>query len=112
MTYTHKDSDAAYLHQRAKVELKRANEAGCPEAARAHYLLAGHYLNRALSDPSYAKVSDNEGDFAVRALAFDSGTVTVDSFAKAQALAYDADHLEDGPTREAGALQSRPLRPR
>lgn len=109
MTYTHKDSNAAYFHQRAEVELKRANEARCPQAARAHYLLAGHYLNRAFSDPSYAKVSRDRRDNPVRVLALESEAVAADSLAKAQALAYEADRLRNGAARNVRAVVQVPF---
>jgi hypothetical protein len=41
--------DKNYFHDRAEAELKMARSARNAEASRAHYTLAGHYLNRALS---------------------------------------------------------------
>lgn len=108
MTYTHKDSNAAYFHQRAEVELKRANEARCPQAARAHYLLAGHYLNRAFSDPSYAKSRDRR-DNPVRILALESEAVAADPLARGQALAYEADRLRSRKTRDAHDIPQMPF---
>lgn len=40
-------SDEAYFYARAEAELKMAQAARDPSAVRAHYTLAGHYLNRA-----------------------------------------------------------------
>jgi len=39
-------SEQEYLYTRAESELKMAQRAACPEAVRAHYVLAGHYLDR------------------------------------------------------------------
>ncbi|OWK28603.1 hypothetical protein SPMU_28650 [Sphingomonas mucosissima] len=39
-------SDLEYFYQRAEVELRRASKSKCPEAVKAHYELAGHYLDR------------------------------------------------------------------
>ncbi len=39
--------DRAYFQVRAEAELKMAQAAQNPEATRAHYTLAGHYLDRA-----------------------------------------------------------------
>ncbi len=39
--------DRAYFSARAEAELKMAQAARNPEATRAHYTLAGHYLDRA-----------------------------------------------------------------
>ena len=40
-------TDADYYESRAEAELHRARNAGHPDAARAHYLIAGVYLDRA-----------------------------------------------------------------
>jgi hypothetical protein len=40
------DSDRAYLEERAEAELSMAQAAAHPAAVRAHYLLAGFYLDR------------------------------------------------------------------
>ena len=39
--------DRDYFRERAEIELEAAMKAGHPEAARAHYLLAGYYLDLA-----------------------------------------------------------------
>jgi hypothetical protein len=38
-------SDLRYYERRAEVELEQAQAAGHPNAVRAHYHLAGHYLD-------------------------------------------------------------------
>lgn len=38
--------DKEYFYKRAEVELQRAADAHCPQAVKAHYTLAGHYLDR------------------------------------------------------------------
>ena len=40
------ETDKTYYYQRAEVELRRASETSCPEAVKAHYQLAGHYLDK------------------------------------------------------------------
>ncbi len=40
-------SDREYFYRRAEAELKMAQSARDPNAVRAHYTLAGHYLDRA-----------------------------------------------------------------
>jgi hypothetical protein len=40
------DSDQAYLEARAEAEIEAARSAAHPAAVRAHYLLAGYYLDR------------------------------------------------------------------
>lgn len=37
--------DAVYFRDRAEQELRRAEQADHPDAARAHYQLAGYYLD-------------------------------------------------------------------
>lgn len=39
--------DRDYFRERAEAELEAAMKADHPDAARAHYLLAGYYLDRA-----------------------------------------------------------------
>lgn len=43
MTRPHED--LRYFENRAEQELRRAEQADHPDAARAHYLLAGYYLD-------------------------------------------------------------------
>jgi hypothetical protein len=45
-------SDANYLLVRAEQELERARKADHPAAVRAHYHLAGYYLDRAHNERS------------------------------------------------------------
>ena len=40
------DAEKIYLEERAEAELSLAQAAAHPAAVRAHYLLAGHYLDR------------------------------------------------------------------
>lgn len=41
----------SYFYDRAEAELKLAQDAEHPAAVRAHYLLAGHYLDRFYGAP-------------------------------------------------------------
>lgn len=43
-----------YFYDRAEAELKMAQTAAHPAAVRAHYLLAGHYLDRFYGGPDEA----------------------------------------------------------
>ena len=45
------DEDRDYLNDRAEAELVLAQKADHPEAVRAHYLLAGYYLDRLYGAP-------------------------------------------------------------
>jgi len=38
--------DSTYYYARAEAEIQRAQSADHPEAVKAHYLLAGYYLDR------------------------------------------------------------------
>lgn len=38
--------DSEYFYERAETELKLAQAAEHPQVVKAHYLLAGHYLDR------------------------------------------------------------------
>lgn len=50
-----KDDERAYFEERAEAEIEAATSADHPNAARAHYYLAGYYLDRAFnSDPGTA----------------------------------------------------------
>lgn len=40
-----KTSSDDYYYQRAETELERAQRADHPAAVRAHYIMAGHYLD-------------------------------------------------------------------
>ncbi|QNE33014.1 hypothetical protein F1C10_14535 [Sphingomonas sp. NBWT7] len=42
-----RSNDQQYFYRRAEAELKMAQAARDPAAVRAHYTLAGHYLDRA-----------------------------------------------------------------
>ena len=39
------DDERLYFRERAEAEIRAAQTAGHPEAARAHYVLAGYYLD-------------------------------------------------------------------
>jgi hypothetical protein len=39
-------NDRSYFYERAEIELERAQRAAHPGAVKAHYLLAGYYLDR------------------------------------------------------------------
>ncbi len=41
------DNDRTYFYERAEQELAMAQQAAGPESSRAHYELAGHYLDLA-----------------------------------------------------------------
>lgn len=41
-----RDDDLQYYYRRAETELERAQTAVDPAAVKAHYLLAGYYLDR------------------------------------------------------------------
>ncbi|MCC2978026.1 hypothetical protein LK533_15280 [Sphingomonas sp. PL-96] len=54
-------SERDYFYSRAEVELRMAQTARDPNAVRAHYTLAGHYLDRAFAGsvdepPSVAQI--------------------------------------------------------
>lgn len=49
--------DKDYFYDRAEAELEAAQRALSPEAVRAHYILAGHYL-----DKVYGPVNENMGE--------------------------------------------------
>lgn len=51
------DLDRAYFEERAEAELSMAQSAAHPAAVRAHYLLAGFYLDRLYSPPEPEAVS-------------------------------------------------------
>lgn len=48
----------AYFRDRAEVELVAGQSAEHPEAARAHYLLAGYYFDRAFNSQPPASNED------------------------------------------------------
>lgn len=43
-------NDRHYFYGRAETELERAQRAAHPEAVKAHYVLAGYYLDRAYGE--------------------------------------------------------------
>lgn len=50
--------DQAYFHQRAEAELRMAQRATGSEATKAHYELAGHYLNIAFGGEPHSPPAD------------------------------------------------------
>jgi hypothetical protein len=46
-----KQEPDTYFYDRAEAELELAQSAEHPAAVRAHYLLAGHYLDRFYGEP-------------------------------------------------------------
>ncbi|MBU3077251.1 hypothetical protein KOF26_05160 [Sphingomonas sp. XMGL2] len=46
--------EAGYLYNRAEQELNQAQQAIHPAAVKAHYLLAGYYLDRVYGSPESA----------------------------------------------------------
>ena len=58
------DDERAYFRQRAEAEIAAARAAGHPDAARAHYRLAGYYLDLAfnpLATPMPARLAGQDG---------------------------------------------------
>ncbi|WP_380876040.1 hypothetical protein ACFB49_07080 [Sphingomonas sp. DBB INV C78] len=49
--------DPYYLEKRAEQEIELAQSATHPAAVRAHYLLAGHYLDKLYGEPEEAEQS-------------------------------------------------------
>lgn len=56
-------SEEDYFHDRAEAQLKLAESAEHPRVARAHYLLAGYYLDRCYGGAEQGK-PDNPAFFA------------------------------------------------
>ena len=56
------EDERRYFRERAEAEIQAAQAASHPEAARAHYLLAGYYLDLSYNPaaPSLALVNDEE----------------------------------------------------
>ena len=52
--------DRAYYYQRAAAEISMAQRATGPQAVRAHYNLAGHYLDQAYGGTSGRPASSEE----------------------------------------------------
>ena len=57
------EEDRSYFRERAEAEIGPAEAAGHPQAARAHYLLAGYYLDLSYNPAtsSFAPVSQGDG---------------------------------------------------
>lgn len=56
--------DRDYFRARAEAELEAAMKAVHPDAARAHYLLAGYYLDRAYNPSASSSWVSAEAEFA------------------------------------------------
>ena len=54
------DDERLYFRERAEAEIRAAQAAGHPEAARAHYVLAGYYLDLSYNPDSPALAIDDE----------------------------------------------------
>lgn len=52
--------DLGYYHQRAEAELERASKSECPRAVKAHYTLAGYYLDRVFGQFAGGDQSDDK----------------------------------------------------
>ncbi|QJU56372.1 hypothetical protein HL653_17615 [Sphingomonas sp. AP4-R1] len=52
------EKDKAYFYQRAETELKLAQQAVQPAVVKAHYQLAGYYLDRVYGNGEQADLSD------------------------------------------------------
>ena len=57
------DDDRDYFRERAEAELEAAVKAGHPDAARAHYLLAGFYLDRAYNPSASSSQASADAEF-------------------------------------------------
>jgi hypothetical protein len=53
-------SDEEYFYTRAEAELKMAQAARHPNALRAHYTLAGHYLDRVYGGHEHSPASSDQ----------------------------------------------------
>jgi hypothetical protein len=51
------EKDKAYFYQRAEAELKLAQQAAQPAVVKAHYQLAGYYLDRVYGEGDRAELS-------------------------------------------------------
>ena len=54
--------DTNYFYARAETELELAQRATHPEAVRAHYIIANHYLDRCYGGGEPVADADSEGD--------------------------------------------------
>ena len=56
------DDERLYFRERAEAEIQAAQAAGHPDAARAHYLMAGYYLDLTYNPagPPYFMVNEGE----------------------------------------------------
>ena len=57
------DSDRDYYYHRAEAALEMAQRSAIPAAVNAHYVLAGHYLDKAYAPGEITPVTaDNDDD--------------------------------------------------
>ncbi len=54
------DDDKEYYYRRAESELEMAQRTENPEAVKAHYTLAGYYLDKVYNDDAAAIVASGE----------------------------------------------------
>jgi len=54
------DEDRDYYYHRAEAELEMAQRSAVPAAVKAHYILAGHYLDKAYA-PEEAEMPVDQG---------------------------------------------------
>ena len=54
------DDERLYFRERAEAEIRAAQAAGHPEAARAHYVLAGYYLDLSYNPAGPSLAIDDE----------------------------------------------------
>ena len=56
------DDERLYFRERAEAEIQAAQAAGHPDAARAHYLMAGYYLDLTYNPAGPSLFIVNEGE--------------------------------------------------
>jgi len=54
------DDDKEYYYRRAESELEMAQRTENPEAVKAHYTLAGYYLDKVYNDDAAAIMASND----------------------------------------------------
>jgi hypothetical protein len=56
------NDDKEYFYRRAESELEMAQRTEVPEAVKAHYTLAGYYLDKVYNDDGAAQAPANDTD--------------------------------------------------
>ena len=56
------EEERSYFRDRAEMEIEAARAAGHPDAARAHFLLAGYYLDLTHNVAAWRLAAAGEGD--------------------------------------------------